>query len=187
MNRSSIPRSASRRPDSRRRERLTVAGFTLLGLLTSLAIIGIIAAMATPALTCHIQKSRMTSVLVDLNYGSDLIEAFEIEHGRFPFNLDEVYSSLDPVPDTLIYCIDDEDNNNGHGNEVCSFFDAGNPSGNNNHGGIPDLGYSLRTIENVAPCADFSLAWTYCCGREPRTVATGDEANVPGHPGRPNG
>lgn len=167
-------------------ERWAIAGFTLIGLLASITIIGILATITVPAFTCQIQKSKMASVMTDLNYGSDLIEAFEIEHGRFPHSLEEVYTREAP-PETLIYCIDVPDANNGHGNEVCSFFDNGNPSGNNNHGGIPDLGYSLRTIENVAPCADFSLAWTYCCGREPRRVKPGDEADIPGHPGNPQG
>ena len=165
---------------------LAVAGFTMLGLLASIAIIGILSAMAVPAFTCQLQKSKMASALADLSYGAQLVEAFEIEHGEFPYTLSDAYGPDEP-PDRLIYCLDDDDGNSGHGNQFCSIFDGGNASGQNEHGGVVDMGYSLRLVDNVAPCANFSTAWTYCCGREPRHVPPGDETDIPGHPGNSPG
>lgn len=165
---------------------LAMAGFTLLGLLASIAIIGILSAMAVPAFTCQLQKSKMASALVDLSYGAQLVEAFELEHGEFPSALSDAYGR-DTPPDRLIYCLDADDGNSGHGNQFCSIFDGGNSSGNNEHGGVVDMGYSLRLVDNVAPCANFSTAWTYCCGREAEHVPPGLESDIPGHPGNSPG
>lgn len=160
-------------------------GFTLIGLIMTLAIIGILAAIVVPYGTCAVQRGKMTAALADISIGADLIEAFEVEHGEFPRSLEELY--IEEVPKTLIYCVDDVDPNSGHGNEICAFFDNDNPSGQNQHGGIPSLGFLLATIPNIAPCRDFSFAWTFCCGRDPVHVTTGEESSMPGHPGNPGG
>ena len=76
-----------------------------------------------------------------------------------------------------------DDANAGHGNEECSFFDPDNPSGNNNHGGLPLLGYTLRTDWDLAECADFDYAWTSCCGKELEKISYDTDFQFPGHPG----
>lgn len=164
------------------RKHLMMAGFTLMSTIVVVAIIGILMSIAVPVAGCEIQRAKMTTVLADLSFGASLIEAFEIEHGTYPNTLEELYAN-GAVPADLIYCYDNPDGNSGHGNEICAFFDDVNPSGNNEHGGIPSLGFLLSTTPNLAPCKDFSFAWTYCCGREPVTVPTDEPSNMPGHPG----
>ena len=117
----------------------------------------------------------------DLMTTRDLIEIYEMELGSFPPSLQAAYGDR-KVPDTIVYCIDVPDANKGHGNEECTFFDEDNPSGNNNHGGMPGMGYILRTIQGIAPCSNVNFAFLSCCGMEPDVVHCDEEAPSIGHP-----
>lgn len=163
----------------RRRPRL---GFTLIETIIALTVLSILSMILLPRGVCQIRKSKVASILEDLRIARAQIELFELEHGRWPGNLDEAFGNQDP-PDTLYYCTDEADGNAGHGNETCLFFDAGNPSGNNNHGGIPGAGFMVRTDFGLAECANIDFAWSTCCGRAPDIIGYDDDFALPGHPG----
>ncbi len=165
-----------------RRRALGQGGFTMVELLVIIAVIGIISIVIYPSLRCAYEKARLASATEDLRVARDKIEAFEIELGSWPGTLQEAFGGAEP-PRTLIYCYDGEDKNNGHGNEWCSFFDNSNPSGQNQHGGVPGDSYVLRTIEGLSTtCANVNYVWTACCGQDPEEVAQG-AAGPNGHPG----
>lgn len=159
------------------------AGFTLVEIFVGMAILSILTLILLPRGVCQIRKSQVASVLEDLRVARGQVELFELEHGRWPTTLDEAFGTQEP-PDTLFYCTDENDANAGHGNETCLFFDADNPSGNNNHGGVPGGGFMLRTDFNLAQCANVDFAWTTCCGGSPDVITYDDDFELPGHPGR---
>ena len=156
-------------------------GFSMIELMITAGVLGIVVLIATPVVTCNLQAGRVSGILDDMKHARGQIELFEMEQGRFPVDLQEAYGSGKP-PDTVIYCIDPGDGNNGHGNEWCTFFDDGNPSGNNQHGGFPGLGYLLKTHADIAPCKDIDFAMLSCCGQQPEIVHTHEDRDPPGHP-----
>ena len=163
-------------------ERPHPSGFTLVELLVIIAVIGIISIIIYPRVTCMIEKARLSSASEDLRIARDRIEAFEVELGIWPTNLEDAFAGKEP-PKTLIYCYDGEDRNNGHGNEWCSFFDNSNPSGQNQHGGVPDAAYVLRTIDGLSStCQNIDYLWTTCCGQDTTEVPPGG-TGPNGHPG----
>lgn len=172
--------------EERTRAARAAEGFTILELLVGIAVLGILATLLIPKGVCQIRKAHVSSILEDISVARAEIELFELEHQRFPDDLEEAFGGK-PVPDTLVYCVDIPDANAGHGNEECTFFDEDNPSGNNNHGGVPALGYLLRTHYNVAECANFDFAWTSCCGKEIDKIGFDDDFELPGHPGKGGG
>ena len=171
----STPTSAS----TRRQE----LGMTLIELMVAIAVITILATILYPWIGCSIERGRMTRTLEDMRRAQHAVEIFEAEMGYFPSTLEEAFGEKQP-PHRLIYCVDDPDGNRGHGNEICSFFDNDNPSGQNQHGGVPGLGFLLMTYEDLAPCADINFAFMSCCGQEPEMVHVGDNTKM-GHPGNP--
>jgi type II secretory pathway pseudopilin PulG len=162
------------------------AGVTLLETIVAIGVIGVLALITVPWISCTFQKSHFTQVMEDMRQARALIESYEAELGAWPPDLGAAFASR-PVPDSLIYCTVDADGNAGHGNEYCTFFDTGNPSGNNEHGGTPEAGYILRTYDDLARCANVRMVWLKCCGEEPRIVYWSDDPGLPGHPGDPQG
>lgn len=162
------------------------SGVTLVEVLLAAVVIGILALIATPYFLCSLSKSRMASRLADLQSARDSVELFKAELGSFPLTLEDAYRGA-PVPGHLIYCVDDDDANAGHGNEFCTFFDPGNPSDNAPQGALIGVGYLLMTQRDLCPCQDVDFVWLSCCGQEPNVVAPGEMGDPPGHPGKPKG
>lgn len=59
-------------------------GFTLLELLVVVAIIGVISAIAIPALQTALDKSRQRSTMADMRSIATGIHLYEIDHSIFP-------------------------------------------------------------------------------------------------------
>lgn len=162
------------------------AGVTMIETVVVVVVVGVLALIAVPWMNCTFEKSHYAQVMEDMRQARALIEAYEAELGAWPPDLDTAFANRRP-PDTLIYCTDGDDGNSGHGNEFCQFLDWENPSGQNQHGGTQS-GYILRTYDELSRCADVRMAWLTCCGEEPHVVAwDGDDSDVPGHPGDPQG
>jgi prepilin-type N-terminal cleavage/methylation domain-containing protein len=165
-------------------ERWRDRGFSMVEILVVGAIISILTLIGVPNLRCHIQKTKLQTAMNDLVDARDRVELFEMEMGHWPATLEQAYGNMKP-PETVVYCTENNDGDAGHGNELCTFFDSDNPSGQNNHGGMPALGFFVRTNEGIgAPCVGISFAWLACCGAEPVEVGTDEDPNL-GHPGNP--
>jgi general secretion pathway protein G len=59
-------------------------GFTLLELLVVVAIIGVISAIAVPALQTALDKSRQRSTMADMRSIATGVQLYEIDHSLFP-------------------------------------------------------------------------------------------------------
>jgi general secretion pathway protein G len=59
-------------------------GFTLLELLVVVAIIGVISAIAIPALQLALDKSRQRVTMADMRSIGSAIQLYEIDHSIFP-------------------------------------------------------------------------------------------------------
>ena len=158
------------------------SGLTLIEVILAVAVIGILALIGSKPLMCELSKSRMASKLSDLSIARDLIELHKAELGTYPGSLKTVFEGS-PVPDHLIYCVDDADADAGHGNEFCTFFDPGNPGGNPPPQSAPAAGYLLLTENDLCPCKNVDFVWLSCCGMIPDIVEYGEDRDVPGHPG----
>lgn len=167
-------------PPARSSKRMT--GMTIVEALIIVAVIGILILLGSSPLLCHLSKTRMASELSDLNKARGAIEAFHAELGRWPNSLDEAYRGH-RSPENLIYCTDAGDGNAGHGNEWCTFFDAGNPSDENPQASLLGYGYVLMTERDLCACQNVDFGWVSCCGREPRVIGLDEDIEPPGHPG----
>jgi prepilin-type N-terminal cleavage/methylation domain-containing protein len=186
MSASSISGQFHSRTERRLSHSRSQAGLTLVEVLVTMAVLGILAGAAVPWVSCSLDKARYARTMADLGQVRDSIEAYEAELGAWPPDLEAAMRGR-PVPKSLVYCTESGDANKGHGNETCFFFDPDNPSGKNKHGGIPGAGYLLRTHDMLSECADVRVAWTTCCGQPPIIIAWNDDTKLPGHPGGGNG
>ncbi len=162
------------------------AGITLVEILVSIAVLGILAAIGIPRYHCHVKNARYTAAIQDLSGARDVVELYEVEYGRFPDHLEDAYKPGMVFPTTLHYCSSTapSDNDHGHGNEDCSFADVDNTgaSGAKNPNLIdPAIGYLLRTTADSAPCGkEAQVAWTHCCGKDPVVAENGDYPGAKG-------
>jgi general secretion pathway protein G len=71
-------------------------GLTLIELLITVAIVGILSAIAVPLYTGHIDKQRNTTAIVDINNMESQIERFRVLNGSPPATL--AAAGIDPTP-----------------------------------------------------------------------------------------
>jgi type II secretion system protein G len=62
----------------------TAGGFTLIELLISVAIIGIIAAIAVPALQTAMDKSKQRATMADMRSLGQAVQYYEVDESAFP-------------------------------------------------------------------------------------------------------
>jgi general secretion pathway protein G len=96
--------SEPRTPDPRFRAGRRAAGFTLIELIIVVAIIGILATIAVPAMRTAPQRAREAALKEDLFTLRSCIDQFHGDRGRYPTALDELVSlgylrviPIDPV------------------------------------------------------------------------------------------
>ena len=89
---------------SRSRLPRTSAGFTLIELIVVVAIIGILATIAVPAMRTYPQRARESALKEDLFTIRSTIDQFKADRGRYPNSLEELVSMgylrsipIDPV------------------------------------------------------------------------------------------
>ena len=59
-------------------------GFSLIELLTALAVLALLAALAAPPLLGSIERGRVARVVVDLQTAEVALEAYRTDHGHYP-------------------------------------------------------------------------------------------------------
>ena len=69
-------------------------GFTLLELLVSVLIIGILTSIALPNYNRSIEKSRATEALTNIKAANDAVYAYAAERGKCPEHFDKVLISI---------------------------------------------------------------------------------------------
>ena len=69
---------------TRSRDRTREAGFTLIELLVVLAILGLIAAIATPQVLKYLGKAKTDAARVEIRTIGSALELFALDNGRFP-------------------------------------------------------------------------------------------------------
>jgi len=79
-----------------RRDRQSSRGFTLIELLIVVAIVGIIAAIAVPALISALEKARQKRSMADIRTLAQGVEIYNIDYGFYPV-VDGVAADLDPL------------------------------------------------------------------------------------------
>ena len=99
-------------PARRRARAANDRGFTLIELIIVVAIIGILATIAVPAMRTAPQRARESALKEDLFTIRSCIDQFHADRGRYPSSLDELVSlgylrsvPIDPVtrsPETWI-------------------------------------------------------------------------------------
>jgi len=67
-----------------------LAGFTLVELLTVIAILGTIAAIGIPAYSGYMNKARITKAIADITIIQKEIKLFEIDRDTLPNTLDDI-------------------------------------------------------------------------------------------------
>lgn len=164
------------------RPRSPESGITMVEVIVILGVVSILALIVMPRVLCLIEKSKVSRMVAELAHAREAVEAYELELGVWPPDLSDAYGGR-PTPRDLVYCSVTGDANSGHGNEWCSFFDNENPSGNNEHGGMPGVGYILATPAALSPaCMNMNFYYTTCCGGDPIEVTCDDAVDI-GHPG----
>ena len=68
------------------------AGFTLIELIVVVAIIGILATIAVPAMKTAPQRAREAALKEDLFTLRSCLDQFHADRGRYPASLDEIVS-----------------------------------------------------------------------------------------------
>lgn len=138
-------------------------GFTLLEVLVTIAIIGVLALLLTPWLSCLFQKSAVARATRNVSIAAYMVEQYKLDHTLPPDSLEQAFNAYGtPMPKGLIYCSAYYyDPDKGHGND-CDFYDEENP-GNSNPGektGTAGLGYIVRTEGNLSPtCCQVDFIW----------------------------
>lgn len=69
------------------------SGFTLIELLLVLVILAVLAALVIPKFTNRSQQARETAVKTDISTISNVINAFEIDTGKYPASLSELFTA----------------------------------------------------------------------------------------------
>ncbi len=98
-----------------------ISGFTLVELLTVIAILGTIAAIAVPAYSYYIDKARITKAISELGTLQKEIKVYEIDRDALPNTLNDIGRGnlLDPY---------------GNPYQYMSFADQGKGKGNKGKG-----------------------------------------------------
>lgn len=91
--------------DIRRRKLIKSIGFTLLELIVSIAIVGILSGIAYPLYTEYIEKARIAAAIVDIQSISATITSYYADYLKYPESLADVNFAtlLDPWKSSYQY------------------------------------------------------------------------------------
>jgi prepilin-type N-terminal cleavage/methylation domain-containing protein len=104
------------------------AGFTVLEIMVTIAVISVIAGVVIPAVYNEFEKAKLASCFSELN-GMRAV-AFDLGNGRYIPTPDEFWGEGYPNAEAgeYYYIVDAEDHNKGHGNDLdgCDEDNPGN-------------------------------------------------------------
>jgi len=86
------PKSVVAKGDSFHVSRFTfhASAFTLVEMLLVITIIGILAALVIPKMVGRSEQARVTAVHADLSYIKTALDAFEVDNGYYPKNMQDL-------------------------------------------------------------------------------------------------
>ena len=73
-------------------------GFTLIELMIVIAILATLAGIAVPVFASYVDRARITRAKIEIKNISQEIQAFFVDHGRYPDNLTEIGMGDMPAP-----------------------------------------------------------------------------------------
>lgn len=82
------------------RKRRADQGFTLIELLVVLAIIGLLATIATPQVLKHLDNAKLSTTRIQVENLSGAVDIFKLDTGRYPTN-EEGLAALIKAPPSL--------------------------------------------------------------------------------------
>ena len=154
------------------------SGITLMEVLLSVAVIGVLALFLVPRLLCALEKARFAKTLSEVTEARNVVESYMLDSAYPPVTLEQAYQQIASgkgVPPNLLYCSGWEfDGNRGHGND-CDFYDEENPGNSNPSPETAGVKYMMRTGTDLAPrCMNVDFVWLRCCNAAPEIVKAGE-------------
>lgn len=155
-----------------------LSGITLMEVLLSVAVIGVLSLFLIPKMLCALEKARFTKTLTAITEARDVVESYMVDSAFPPMTLEEAYEQVTSgarVPPNILYCSGWEfDGNRGHGND-CDFYDEENPGRSNPSPETAGVKYMMRTGTELAPrCMKVDFVWLRCCDAAPEIVKLGE-------------
>lgn len=81
---------SAKSPGSEKNCSCAAAGFTLVELLTAIAIVAILAALAIPSYAAYINKARVQRAIIEIQMLQTEISVYKLDHGNLPDTLGDI-------------------------------------------------------------------------------------------------